>query len=325
MRGLWIEKGRVVHRDDLEGPEPSRAGEVAVDVSLAGICATDLHLKRGYMGFSGVPGHEFCGVAREGEFKGRRVVGEINAGCGKCPACLKGLERHCPDRSVLGILRHAGAFAETLVLPEGNLHPIPEGLRDESAVFTEPLAAAFEIREQLDVDAFERRLVFGDGRLGLLCAQVLGLDGGEVSLIGRHPERSAHLPENVRHLGPAEPALFSERFDLVVEASGSPALLPRAMAATRPRGTLVLKTTAAVTADLDLAPLVVDEITLIGSRCGPFAPALEALATGRIVVTPWIDACMPLRDGPAAFELAARPGILKVLLDPREGAPPGVR
>ncbi len=282
-------------------------------MTLAGICATDLALQQGYMNFRGVPGHEFTGIAREGKFSGRRVVGEINAACGVCALCARGLGRHCPERSVLGILRHSGAFAETLSLPEGNLHPIPEHVSDEEAVFTEPLAAALEILEQLDIGAFETRLVIGDGRLGLLCAQALGLDGGEVDLVGRHPERGEALPLRIRHRGNPDRL---ERYDLVVEATGAPEVLPRALAATRPRGTLVLKTTAAAAPNLDLSPLVVDEITLLGSRCGPFDKALRVLAAQQVVVTPWIAARHPLREGPAAFAKAAQKGVLKVLLDP---------
>ena len=319
MRGLWIEGGSVRYREDLDPPEPAREGDVLVDVTLGGICATDLALRAGYMDFRGVPGHEFTGVARSGRWAGSRVVGEINAACGACAWCARGMERHCPERSVLGILGHPGAFAETVLLPEQNLHPIPEGLPDELAVFTEPLSAAFEILEQTDLARHERRLVLGDGKLGLLCAQVLTTDGGTVDLHGRHPERGSALGPRVRHRGPLPTgggAWPGERYDLVVEATGAPAVLPRALAATRPRGTLVLKTTSQAAPSVDLAPLVVDEITLIGSRCGPFAPALEALAAGTVVVRPWIESRMPLERGKEAFELAARPGVLKVLLDP---------
>ena len=313
MRGIWIEDRGVAYREDLAAPQKLRADDVRVEVTLAGICATDLALRQGYMNFRGVPGHEFCGVAREGRLAGQRVVGEINAACGNCPTCARGLERHCPHRSVLGILKHSGAFAEELCLPEANLHPIPEGVSDEEAVFTEPLAAALEILEQLDIACFERRLVLGDGRLGLLCAQVLALDGAEVELVGRHPERGERLPQRIRHRGNPE---VLDRYDLVVEATGAPDVLPRAIAATRPRGTLVLKTTSQAAPRLDLAPLVVDEITLLGSRCGPFDKALEVLAAGEVVLTPWIQARLPLAEGARGFEEAAAPGVLKVLLDP---------
>ena len=316
MRGLWIEDRQVAYCEDLSAPEKTRDDDVRVEVTLAGICATDLALKQGYMEFRGVPGHEFCGVARDGRHAGRRVVGEINAACGNCPMCARGLGRHCPSRSVLGILQHSGAFAEELCLPEVNLHPIPDGVSDEEAVFTEPLAAALEILEQVDVARFEKRLVLGDGRLGLLCAQAVGLDGGEVDLVGRHPERGEALPAHIRHRGNPDTL---ERYDLVVEATGAPAVLPRAIAATSPRGTLVLKTTSEVAPNLDLAPLVVDEITLVGSRCGPFDRALEVLAAGQVVVTPWIQHRLPLAEGPRGFEEAARSGVLKVLLDPGDG------
>jgi threonine dehydrogenase-like Zn-dependent dehydrogenase len=285
-----------------------------VRVTRAGVCATDLSLARGYMGFEGVPGHEFVGVALDGPLAGQRVVGEINAGCGRCRSCASGLERHCPQRTVLGILGRSGAFAEELALPARNLHPVPEEVSDDVAVFAEPLAAAFEIPAEIGLVKGAPALVLGDGRLGLLCAQVLALEGLEVLVHGRHPERAAFLPAGCRHGGPP-PEEPERRFDLVVEATGDPAMLQRALLFTRPRGMLVLKTTSERPAPLDLAPLVVDEIILVGSRCGPFAPALEALRTGRVEVAPLIHARFPLAEGARAFQRAAEPGTLKVLID----------
>ena len=310
MRGLHVERGLVRFRDDLDPPTPA-PGEVRVRVLRAGVCATDLALVRGYMGFRGTPGHEFVGVALEGPLAGRRVVGEINAACGACPQCRAGLARHCPRRSVLGILGRSGAFAEQLVLPAENLHPVPDTISDEAATFTEPLAAAFEIAEQVELAARARALVVGDGRLGLLCAHVLVLHGVEVALRGRHSERAALLPAGARYED--EPGAG---YDLVVEATGDPQALPAALASVRPRGTLVLKTTSEGRTTLDLAPVVVDEITLVGSRCGPFEPALAALAGGTVPVEPLVHARFPLEHGAEALAEAARAGVLKVLLQP---------
>jgi threonine dehydrogenase-like Zn-dependent dehydrogenase len=240
------------------------------------------------------------------------VVGGINAGCGRCARCAEGLERHCADRTVLGILGRPGAFAERLALPARNLHPVPDGLATEHAVFVEPLAAAFEIAEQLDLRPGARALVVGDGRLGLLSAQVLRLRGLAVELAGRHPERGAWF--DLAHRGPLRPGDL-ERWPLVVDATGDPRALQDVLARVEPRGTLVLKTTSELSASIDLAPLVVDEVRLQGSRCGPFAPALAALARGEVGVEPLLAARVPLADGARAFELASRPATLKVVID----------
>jgi len=303
-------------RDDLRAPAPAD-GETLVEVLCAGVCATDLALQRGYMGFTGVPGHEFVGRALDGPLAGRRVVGEINAACGACPTCRAGLARHCPRRTVLGIRGRPGALAERLRLPHENLHAVPDALPTGRAAFTEPLAAAFEIVEQLAPPAGRRALVAGDGRLGLLCALVLAREGLEVTVAGRHPERAALLPDGVEHrTGLLEdPGRARGTFDLAVEATGAAGVLPRVAACVRPRGTVVLKTTVEEPTRLDLAPLVVDEITLVGSRCGPFEPALAALADGSIVPDGLVDARLALERGEQAFETAARRGVLKVLVD----------
>ena len=318
MHGLWIDNGALELREDLNEPEPAPQ-ETRVKVLRAGICATDLALKRGYMNFRGVPGHEFVGIALEGPFKGQRVVGEINACCGSCLFCEQGLPRHCSDRSVLGILNRPGAFAEELRLPTANLHRVPEALSSDFATFVEPAAAAFEIREQVDLRAATSALVQGDGRLGLLCAQVLASEGVQVDLIGRHPERADWLPGRIRHLGLDAQSTLAGQFDLVVEASGDPRGIVSALDAVRPRGTVVLKTTTErspeANAELDLARLVVDEITLLGSRCGPFEPALDALTDGRLIVGPTIEARYPLSQGQQAFDRASQRGVLKVLID----------
>ncbi len=315
MRALRLDQGKLRFVADHPAPKPG-PGECRVRVTCAGVCATDLALTRGYMDYAGTLGHEFCGVALDGPLAGRRVVGEINAACGSCAACAAGDGRHCPARSVLGILGRDGAFADELCLPATNLHAVPEGVSDSAATFTEPLAAAFEIPAQLDLACLARgteparALVVGDGRLGLLCAQVLELEGLAVELFGRHPERAERLPRLAWCDAP-QPA----GYDLVVEASGHPQLLARALGWVRPRGVLVLKTTSEAPAALDLAPLVVHEVTLLGSRCGPFEPALAALAAGRVLVEPLVDARFPLEDGERALREAARSGVLKVLLD----------
>lgn len=313
MRGLTLDAGTLSYREDLAEPEPSPDGAI-VRVVRAGICATDLALARGYMGFAGIPGHEFVGIAETGAHAGRRVVGEINAACGECAMCVRGDDRHCPRRTVLGILSHGGAFAERLRLPERNLRVVPESITDDAATFTEPLAAAFEIVEQLSPAADTPCLVVGDGKLGLLCAQVLAAHGLRVTLLGRHPERADWV--SGLHAFEANSSSLPRSFTLAVEATGRPDVLPRLFDLVEPRGTIVLKTTNEQPTELDLARLVVDEITLVGSRCGRFEPALAALADGSVSVEPMIAARYPLRDGRRAFAHAAERGVLKVLLEP---------
>lgn len=298
-------------------PEPG-AGEARVRVRLAGVCNTDLEIVRGYMGFHGVLGHEFVGEVEDGPegWRGARVVGEINFACHACATCRRGLPRHCPTRRVLGILGADGAFAEHVVLPVANLHRVPDSVRDERAVFVEPLAAAFEILEQVDVPPGARCVVLGDGKLGLLAAQVLAHAGARVRAVGRHPEKLALLGSRdieTRLVSDWDPS--AEGADLVVEATGSAAGFALARAATRPRGTLVLKSTLAEQPRIDLAPLVIHEIQVLGSRCGPFEPALDALAAGEIAVAPLVSERLPLARGVEALERAAAPGVLKVLLD----------
>jgi len=289
-------------------------GDALVRVRLAGICRTDLEICRGYLGFRGTPGHEWVGEvvrAPDTGLVGRRVVGEINFGCGACPACRDGLARHCPVRRVQGIAGADGAFAELLAVPIGVLHPVPDAVSDATAVFAEPVAAAFEILEQLGDVAGRSAVVLGDGKLGLLVAQVLATAGATVRLAGRHREKLAIAEQLGVPTGEPAPGA-----DLVVDATGSPAALAQALALVRPRGTVVLKTTVAAHHQLDLAPAVINEVTIVGSRCGPFAPALAALAAGRVRVGPLVEARYPLDDGVAAFAHAARPGALKVLIDP---------
>lgn len=309
MKAVILEPDRAPRLEQVPIPT-APPGEALVRVLRAGVCDTDLQLARGYLGFRGVPGHEFVGTveAAEGapDLVGATVVGEINAACGRCEWCRGGLSRHCPTRTVLGIQGRPGAFAEYLTLPLGNLLRVPSSLPLERAVFIEPVAAAWEILEQVPV-AGRRCLVVGAGKLGGLCARVLRLGGAEVGVVARHRESLELLAaDGFEALLPAE-ATAGPRVDLVVEATGSPDGLPLALALVRPRGTLVLKTTVAGALNLDLAPVVIDEISVIGSRCGPFAPALAALARGEITPEETIGGRYALEDAAAAFAAAASP------------------
>lgn len=296
-------------------PEPRLVpGEALIRPHLAGICNTDLEITRGYMGFRGVLGHEFVGTVvacADATWVGRRVVGEINAACLACSTCLRGDPTHCPNRTTLGIDRRDGAMAELLALPIHCLHAVPDAVCDEAAVFVEPLAAALEILEQCHLRPGERVAVVGDGKLGALIVQVLRLTGCELVLVGRHPERWALFRrQGVRCMRAEE--LDGLQFDLVVDATGQPAGLATARALVRPRGRLVLKSTFYAPSELNLTMLVVDEVTLVGSRCGPFAPALRLLERGLIETAPLIAAHYALDDGVAAF--AAASGTMKILL-----------
>ena len=294
------------------------AGAVAlIKVHLAGVCSTDLQILKGYMGFTGVPGHEFVGSVVDGpqEWLGKRVVGEINFGCGDCDSCRRGLARHCPNRRVMGIVNADGALAEYVAVPVANLHWVADAISDEDAVFTEPLAAAFEILTQIQINPGDDILVLGDGKLGNLCAQVLRLTGAKVTALGKHADKLATIKMSgvkTIQLNDWQPRLF----DIVVEASGSPSGLELALNAVRPRGTLVLKSTIAGKHEVSLAPIVIHEINVIGSRCGPFPDALDALATKRVAVAPLIDAIYSLKDGVDGIERAARAGAKKILLRP---------
>lgn len=290
---------------------------VLVKVHLAGVCSTDLQIFQGYMGFKGVPGHEFVGSVLEGpsEFIGERVVGEINFGCGNCDACRRELSRHCPNRSVMGILNADGAFAEYVSVPVGNLHRVPDNVIDEAAVFTEPLAAAFEILTQIQLDPGDEVLVLGDGKLGNLCAQVLRLTGAKITALGKHADKLKLIKQagvRTMQLSDWQPRLF----DVVVEATGSASGLELALSAVRPRGTLILKSTIAGAHQVSMAPIVINEVNVIGSRCGPFPDALDSLAAKQVSVTPLIEKIYPLNDGVEAIDHAAKPGTRKILLRP---------
>jgi threonine dehydrogenase-like Zn-dependent dehydrogenase len=318
MRALWLEKRTLRLRDDAPAPAPP-AGEALIRVLRAGICNTDLELVRGYYPFSGIPGHEFVGrvEAAPGNeaWVERRVVGEINAVCGRCETCRAGRHSHCENRTVLGIKDRNGAFAEKLTLPVENLHAVPDGVDDDVAVFTEPTAAALELQGQVRIAPGDRVVVVGDGKLGNIIAQTLALTGCDLFVVGRHAAKLALLEARGIRVGLASD-IASRRADVVVECTGNAEGLTLAREAVRPRGTIVLKSTYSGAVTVDLAPVVVDEVTLVGSRCGPFAPALELLASGGINVRPLIHAHYALADGLAAFDHAVRPGVLKVLVDP---------
>jgi threonine dehydrogenase-like Zn-dependent dehydrogenase len=317
MRGLWLEDRRLRVRDDLPIPEPP-PGEARIRVTAAGLCHTDLELVRGYYPYAGVLGHEFVGVVdrapSDPSWEGRRVVGEINATCGACPTCLAGRASHCERRTVLGIVNRDGAFAEFLTLPIANLHRVPDPMPDDVAVFAEPVAAAFQILAQLRIDPRDRVVVFGDGKLGQVIAQVLATTGCAPTVVGRHRRKLAHLA--ARGIATQVDPPAGRSADIVVDCTGRRDGLQAALAALRPRGTLVLKSTFAGDTALDLSAIVVDEITIVGSRCGPFAPALAALASGAVVVAPLVEARLPLADAVDAVARAGSPGTLKVLLVP---------
>lgn len=303
-------------------PMPRRApGEALIKVLMAGICGTDREILKGYSGFHGIPGHEFVGRVVESDdpkWMGKRVAGEINLACGNCSWCANGLGRHCPTRTVLGIVNRPGTFAEYLALPEANLHIVPDEISDESAVFTEPVAAACEILEQMTFAPGTRVAVIGDGRLGLLVAQVLQQAGADVTLIGRHKwKMDLAKTWGVRVSSEATQEFADRSFPITVDATGSPRGLSEALRLVEPRGTLVMKSTFHGAATFDATKLVVDEITLLGSRCGLFAPALDLLRRGLVCVEPMISKSFPLEQGLEAFEYLNQNSALKVLLDMR--------
>jgi threonine dehydrogenase-like Zn-dependent dehydrogenase len=315
MQGLWLENNQLQLRTDIPIPQPPE-GEALIRVLCAGICNTDLELLRGYYPYDGICGHEFVGVVERGpeNLLNRRVVGEINAACGQCRFCLRGEPSHCENRTVLGIVNRNGAFADYLCLPVKNLHLVPNNLSTEVATFTEPVAAALEIQQQVKLHPDDRVLVVGDGKLGQLVAQTLALTGCELLVVGRHRDKLANLEARGIKTGLVD-AVTDKAFDISVECTGNAEGFAIARRALRPRGTLVLKSTYAGNLSFDASSLVVDEITLIGSRCGPFAEALELLAQEKVDVKPLIHARYPLAQGLMAFEEAQTKGVLKVLLE----------
>lgn len=314
MRAMVVESGRVTVRD-VPAPVPGK-DEVLVKIHVAGICGTDLEILKGYAAFQGIPGHEFVGtvVGGSSELSGKRVVAEINCVCGRCDMCHSGLSTHCRRRTVLGISGRPGVFAEYVTVPARNCLEVPASVTDEEAVFVEPLAAAFQIIRQVKIEPRMNVAVLGTGRLGLLAAQVLAGTGCRLTAIGRNPKTLAFLDrKRIRSVAVADLAQFNDH-DLVVDCTGSPDGLPLALRLVRPRGKIVLKTTCKTGAAVDLTPVVVDEITILGSRCGPFGDALAALAQKQIEVVSLITRRMPLADGPKALELAADPEHIKILL-----------
>ncbi len=317
MLALRVEKKRVSVRD-IE--KPDRVDESLVRVLMSGICNTDLEIARGYAGFKGTIGHEFVGVVEESTKRnlvGQRVVGEINVGCGKCDLCRAGDPRHCANRTVLGIVGRDGAHAEFLRLPAENLLPLPEGIPDEHAVFTEPLAAACGILERISIDSNERVAVIGDGKLGLLCAQVLALEGAPLLLIGKHSDKLRIAERRgIETATPKQATRRKRQFDVVIEASGAAPGFVVALSLLRPKGRLVLKSTFHDTTEIDAARVVVDEISIVGSRCGRFAPAIDLLKKGAIDLDSLISEEYPLSEGAHAMSRAGARGVLKVLLRP---------
>jgi threonine dehydrogenase-like Zn-dependent dehydrogenase len=310
MRALTYENNLALR----EIPQPKRqAGESLVRISMAGICNTDIELTRGYMRFTGVPGHEFTGIVEESDTPAllkQRVVGEINIGCKKCSYCLQGLERHCPARSVVGILNRQGAFAEYISLPDRNLHRIPSTVGEKQAVFVEPLAAALEILEQVRIEPAARVAIIGDGKLALLVLQVLRPIGCQVWLFGKHSSK-VRIAERFGAITASD----GEKFDVVVEASGHTDGLAAAIGMCRPRGVLVLKSTYAGHVEYNPAKVVIDELTIVGSRCGPFEPAIRKLAESQVDVTPLISKVFRFHEAVEAFDYAQQEGVLKVLLN----------
>ncbi len=316
MIAVFLEGGAVEMR---KLPRPKRpAGFALIRLLRGGICNTDLELQRGYYGYRGVPGHEFVGEVVEADtpaWTGQRVVGEINLNCGHCEWCARGLGRHCPTRKVLGIVKHPGAFREFLTLPEANLRRVPASVATDEAVFVEPVAAACEILDQVKIPRGEKVAVLGDGKLGLLIAQVLQAHGAAVQQFGRHREKLRISARAGVSTEIAKSKLPVSEFEYVVDATGSPQGLRQAVSMVRPRGTVILKSTVHGLVPIDAAPVIVNEVTLVGSRCGRFEPALKLLASGKVRVADMIADRFPLSEAPQAFTKAAQKGMLKVLLD----------
>ena len=315
MQALWLEDNKIDLRDIVQ---PRKQNEVLVKIRKAGICSTDLELVKGYYPYAGVLGHEFVGEvvrADDASWIGQRVVGDINAVCGACEQCLSGRPTHCENRTVLGIANRDGTFAEFTQLPIENLHKVPASVSDEMAVFTEPLAAALEIQEQVNIQPTDRVLLVGAGRLGQLIAQTLALTGCDLRVVARHKRQQELLSaRGIRII--AEEDVQRWRWDVVVEATGSPSGFALARQAIRPRGTLVLKSTYKGEMSVNFSSIVVDEVNIIGSRCGPFEPALRLMESKQVDPTVLIDDEFSLGDGVKAFERAAQSGVLKVLIQP---------
>lgn len=314
MRAIVFNKD-LKYVTDYPVPRPNH-DEALIRVTHAGICNTDIEITRGYMGFKGIPGHEFVGVVERCSDKGlvgKRVAGEINLGCGKCALCRNQMQNHCSDRSVLGILNKDGVFAEYVTLPVRNLHKIPKSISDEEAVFIEPLAAVYEILDQTCISSSDKVCVLGDGKLGLLAAQALAAAGSRVIAVGRHREKLSILDESGIHTGLSRD-LSDRDFDIVIDCTGSPSGIRTALQIVKPGGRIVLKTTTAKKVQIDMNQFVINEISLIGSRCGPFLPAIKAIKSRQIDLYPLISDVFPIEDGVKAFQHASSKSALKVIL-----------
>jgi threonine dehydrogenase-like Zn-dependent dehydrogenase len=315
MRALVFKRKKLRFLGDYPVPRLNK-NEVLIRVTHAGICNTDIEITKGYMGFEGVPGHEFVGIIERCKQKnliGIRVVGEINIACGTCIFCRKQMRNHCPNRSVMGILHKNGAFAEYVTLPMSNIHALPDSISDEEAIFIEPLAAAFEITRQIDIMPYERVCVLGDGKLGMLVSQVVSLSGCRPVVVGRHEERLSLLRKwniKAKHIS----SFNIREFDIVIDCTGSPKGIETALCIVRPGGRIVIKTTTAKKPVIDMNRVVVNELTLIGSRCGPFSSAIRALDKKEIAVQQLISFRYPLEDGIRALRNASRKNVLKVIL-----------
>lgn len=313
MQALWLENNQISLRDV---PQPKKPDEALIKIRKTGICSTDLELVKGYYPYTGILGHEFVGTVEDAPDKqwiGQRVVGEINATCGKCEACLNGRPTHCENRTVLGIVNRDGVFAEYTTLPLENLQRVPDSVSDEMAVFTEPLAAALEIQQQVQIKPTDRVLLVGAGRLGQLIAQTLALTGCDLHVAARHSyQQNLLTTRGIRLI--TEEDIQPRKWDIVVEATGSPDGFDLARKAIRPRGTMVLKSTYKGEMQVNFSAIVVDEITLLGSRCGPFEPALRLLEKREVDPTVLIAAEYKLDDAINGFEHAGRAGVLKVLI-----------
>lgn len=296
------------------------SNEALIKISMVGICNTDLEITKGYMGYKGILGHEFVGIVEEVEnpkdknLIGKRVVGEINLGCGNCNWCNQGLSRHCPNRSTLGILNKEGCFAQYLTLPVSNLLVVPDSIPDEVAVFTEPLAAALEILEQLHIKPYEKVAVLGDGKLGLLIALALNASNIDINLIGKHQNKLDIAKNQGINTELLSDIKIEKKYDVVIEATGSVSGFQTSIALVKPRGVLVLKSTIASEKDLNLAPVVIDEITILGSRCGQFAPALRLMEKNIINFSPLISKILPFKQAIEGFELNRKKDTIKILL-----------
>jgi threonine dehydrogenase-like Zn-dependent dehydrogenase len=315
MNALWLENNIISLRDI---PQTRKANEALIKIRKAGICSTDLELVKGYYPYTGVIGHEFVGdviEADDASWVGQRVVGDINVSCNQCEQCLNGRPTHCENRTVLGIVNRDGTFAEYTQLPTANLHRVPASVPDEMAVFTEPLAAALEIQDQIQIRPTDRVLLVGAGRLGQLIAQTLTLTGCDLRVVARHARQQDLLRARRIRIVPEE-EIQRWRWDIVVEATGSPSGFALARQAVRPRGTMVLKSTYKGEMNVNFSSIVVDEINLVGSRCGPFEPALRLMESGQVDPTVLISDEFALKDALKAFERAAEAGVLKVLVQP---------